>query len=350
MAEQVHALRVVGRSGVLAWRKLPVSQLPGRIRRKAGRHVAAGRDHLIHSVVAPRAEGTAAVVKYAMVLGGHNLNLHAWLPPETPADATVELMVGNGTRHFSVPARLSAAPGGRPSVTASALLGKQVGGLPVTGGRWSLALRVTAPGGVTEERRLIGVGETPTLTGPSAALAACPVSGMSMQTGISPSGRLKLVVSEPPARAELVRVVRRFAGLQVEFRPPGPRGRLEATDGRQVIGLSTEPVSGSPELLRSTLPLADLHATHQGSNWGFRWVGESGRKYWLRRRPDDLRSVRVMLNTGVKLVITDRKGRLHYVTQRHTIRGIYRLSFSPVPGPAAPGQQSISTATTGSLT
>ncbi|MGE7439483.1 hypothetical protein [Kitasatospora sp. NPDC001175] len=350
MAEQVHALRVVGRSGVLAWRRLPVSQLPDRIRRKAGRHVAAGRDHLIHSVVAPRAEGTAAVVKYAMVLGGHNLNVHALLPPGTPADARAELTVGNGSRHFTVPGRLSAGSGGRPSVTVSALLGEQVGGLPVTDGRWSLALRITTPGGAAEELRLIGVGETPTLTGPSTALAACPVSGLSMHTGVSPSGRLRLNVSDPAVRAVLVRTVRRFAGLQLDFRPPGPRGRLEATDGRQTIALTVEPVPGSPELLRCTLPLDQFQAVGKGANWSFRWVGESGRRYWLRRRPDDLRPVRVMLNTGVKLVIADRKGRLHYVTQRHTIRGIYRLSFSPVPGPAAPGQQSNSTATTGSLT
>jgi hypothetical protein len=114
--------------------------------------------------------------------------------------------------------------------------------------------------------------------------------------------------------------------------------------------LRHEPAPDAPGLMFSALPLAELQSTDQGRSWGFRWAAEDGRKLWLRRRPDDLRAVRVMLNSGTRLVIADRQGRLHRVTQRHTIRGTYQLQFTPAPVPTAPDRQSISTANSGSLT
>jgi hypothetical protein len=347
VVEQAHALRVVGRSGMLAWRRLPLSQLPSGIRRRVTRQVVSGRDHLIHSVITPIAQGNAAIVRYAMVLGGHSLNVHAALPAHTPADSTVELVLSDGSRRLTVPGRLSSPVGSHSTVTVTALLGTQVGGIAVTPGRWSLTLLVTSPGVPAQELRLIGTGDTPVLGNPSTALSACRVSGLRMRTGLGPTGRLRLIVAEPVERVEIVRVGRQFAGLRMEFRPVGD-GRLEATDSHRVVALPTEPLPGT-DLLSCRIPLADLQAFDQGHTWAFRWVPVNGSTSWLRRNPDDLRGLRPGQNSGVPLMIVDRRGRLHTVTQRHTIRGTYQLSFAPAPGPAAPAQPSISTASTGSL-
>ncbi|AUG79180.1 hypothetical protein CFP65_4433 [Kitasatospora sp. MMS16-BH015] len=343
MAEPAHALRVIGRSGLTAWQRLPVSRIPAGLKNRARRQLAARRETFIHSVVTPLSQSSSALVRYAMVLGGHQLNLRATLPPGTDPAATVELLVSDGTREFTAPARLLPArpgQGARPMVVAGARLGSQIGGLALTPGRWSVSLRVTPPhSGTPETLRLIGRGETPVLGGATRALTSCPVTGTRYRTGLSPAGRLRLVVAAPLQHAEIVRVTRLFAGLEVDFFPPAaaPEGRLQATDGQQTLDLAYEHCTEAVGLLRCTLPLRELHAADPKRAWTFSWTATDGRRYWLRRRADDLRTARTTVALGTRLVISDSTRALSYVNQRHTVRGTYQVFFAAMPRPATPG-------------
>ncbi|MER5637504.1 hypothetical protein ABT095_11165 [Kitasatospora sp. NPDC002227] len=337
MAEPAHALRVIGRSGLTAWQRLPVSRIPAGLRNRARRQLAARRETFIHSVVTPLSQGSSAVVRYAMVLGGHQLNLRATLPPGTDPAATVELVIGDGEQVFTAPARLRPATpdsAGRPTVLVTARLGAKIGGLPLPPGRWSATLRVSSAGS-TETLRLIGRGETPVLGGATRALAACPISGERFRTGLSTTGRLRLVVAAPPRHAEIVRVTRLFAGLSLDFFPPpgAPAGRLQATDGQQTVDLVHESCPETAGLLRCTLPLRDLHAAEPNRSWTFCWTTPQGRRYWLRRRADDLRNARSAAAQGTRLVISDSTRGLSYVNQRHTVRGTYQVFFAAMPRP-----------------
>lgn len=360
MAEPVHALRVVGRSGVMAWQRLPVSRIPAGLRRRTRQQLAARRETFIHSVVAPLSQGSAGFVVYAMVLGGHTLNLHLTLPPGTDQAATVELLAGDGEQTLATPAHMRPAGppvDGRASVGVTALLGPAVGGLALTPGRWSVSLRITPADGAGKAQtiRLIGQGQPPALAGATKPFGSCPVSGERFRTGMSPTGRLRLIASAAPQHTEIARVSRLFAGLEMDFLPPrgAGDGRLEATDGHQVVDIPYDRLPGNEGLLHCVLPLHALLAADERRAWGFRWTTPDGRQFWLRRRADDLGHARAAAAAGSRLAIAAPTGALSYVNQRHTVRGTYQVFFASVPGPATPvravSPSSTSTATPGPL-
>ncbi|MEU7134032.1 hypothetical protein [Streptomyces sp. NPDC046261] len=338
-----HALRVIKKSARIALRRSPVMKVGATVRRRAASGLASGRTTFVDSVLMPASQGSAARVQYAAVLDGHTLNLHATLPAGTEAadeaGARAHLLLVNGDTRLRAEARIERDAAGRTSVAATVLLGAEIGGLPVTAGRWTLGLELRDEHPAPVRLRLLGDGPPP-CTGPTRPLATCPRTGRRHRLGLTPAGQLRLTVAPPQPRAEVLRIDRSFTGARLLFAVYGP---ATAGDGaaqpvvelvdqhRQVRRRAAEPLPGDDGAWQVTLPLAKLLTAGSGrQTWSFRYVsGHRGAKpLELGRHENDLTAPRKVLTPPVFTVRTE-DGTFVQVKPQYTRRGALQLVCTP---------------------
>ncbi|MEV4434553.1 hypothetical protein [Streptomyces sp. NPDC049555] len=330
-----HALRVIKKSARIALRRSPAWKVGQQVRRRVGTGIANGRDTYVDSVLMPAAHGSAARVQYAAVLDGHTLNLQAVLPAGTPEAAPAHLVLVNGATAVRTEARLERTTAGELTATATVLLGAEAGGLPVTVGRWHLALEVERPG-ATVRLRLLGDG-APAYGGPTRPLAVCPVTGRRHRLGITPAGQLRLTVAAAEPRAEVLRIERSFSGVDVLFALYGadaggtrPVVELAEQDRRGVVRYTAEPLPGDDSAWRLTVPLARVLDTSRAQTWSLRLprAARGARPLELGRRGHDLRAPRQVL-TPPKFTVRAADGTFVQVKPQYTRRGALRLVCTP---------------------
>ncbi|MFF4606539.1 hypothetical protein ACFY12_27880 [Streptomyces sp. NPDC001339] len=342
-----HALRVIKKSARIALRRGPVRKVGNRVRRRVSTVSASGRDTLVDSVFMPAAHGSAARVRYAGVLDGHTLNLHAVLPDEALPDEAApdtavpaSLVFVNGERRVRTEARLRRDAAGRLCASATVLLGADIGGLPVTEGRWRLALELAASP-ATVRLRLLGDG-SPALAGPTRARTTCPRTGRRHRLGISPSGQLRLTVAPPLPRAEVLRLEHSFTGASLLFATYGPAGRGPGDGGAQpVVELveqerrllrrhAADPLPGDDGAWRVAVPLASMVDTSARQVWSFRLPRPSGggRPLDIGLRDHDLRAPRRVL-TPPRFTVRAEDGTFVVVKPQYTRRGALQLVCTP---------------------
>ncbi|MBH1937952.1 hypothetical protein I5Q34_27405 [Streptomyces sp. AV19] len=332
-----HALRVIKKSAHIALRRSPVLKVGAAVRNSVRAGVATGRDILVDSALMPAAHGSAARVRYAAVLDGHTLNLHAELPADTPVDTPARVVLTRGATELRAEARAHRDDAGRPCVSATLLLGDEISGLPLGTGRWTLALELDAsPAAV--RLRLLGDG-APGLSGPTRARAACPYTGQRHHLGLAISGRLRLTVAPAPSRAEVLRIERSFTGAGLLFAIHGPaaagtRGSLPVVEmveprHRRVLRRTAEPLPGDDDAWRVTVPLAEM-VDASSQVWKFRLPGQAGRgkPLDLGRRDHDLRAPRKVL-TPAAFTVRAADGAFVQVRPQYTRRGALQLVCTP---------------------
>lgn len=349
-----HALSVIKKSAGIALRRSPAMKVGASVRRRAAAGLASGRSTLVDSVLMPAAQGSAARVQYAAVLDGHTLNLRALLPAgvpvpgasgadaagadgDAPARAHV-LFISGGTR-IRAAARLHRERDGQTSVQATVLLGEDIGGVPVTLGRWTLGLELDSGSPAPVRLQLIGDG-APAYGGPTRPLDTCVRTGRRHRLGLTPAGRLRLTIAPAVARAEVLRVNRAFTGTSVLFAVYGPDAardgaappvvELVEQQRRTVLRHTAEPLPADATAWRVTLPLGRLVDTSARQTWSLRLVPgpRGGKPLEIGRHGHDLRSPRKVL-TPPKFTVRAEDGTFVEVKPQYTRRGALQLVCTP---------------------
>ncbi|WP_174261706.1 hypothetical protein [Streptomyces sp. ADI95-16] len=377
---------MIKKSAGIALRRSPAMKVGASVRRRAAAGLASGRSTLVDSVLMPAAQGSAARVQYAAVLDGHTLNLRALLPagvpvagpdasgadvsgpdasgpdasapdasgpdasapdasapdasgPDGDAPARAHVLFISGGTRIRAAARLHRERDGQTSVQATVLLGEDIGGVPVTLGRWTLGLELDSGSPAPVRLQLIGDG-APAYGGPTRPLDTCVRTGRRHRLGLTPAGRLRLTIAPAVARAEVLRVNRAFTGTSVLFAVYGPD---TARDGatppivelveqqrRTVLRHTAEPLPADATAWRVTLPLGRLLDTSARQTWSLRVVPgpRGGKPLEIGRHGHDLRSPRKVL-TPPKFTVRAQDGTFVEVKPQYTRRGALQLVCTP---------------------
>ncbi|MGW2839285.1 hypothetical protein ACWCWD_15970 [Streptomyces sp. NPDC001493] len=310
--------------------------MPGRTRMRAVRdrlkaRAAVLRSWLILRVFLPRRSKRAARLKYAAVLDGQTVNLHAELPRSVRSPDSAELVLKRGRRQYASPARVYAGDGGALLMDAAVLLGAEMGGAPVTVGRWQVALRLRT-GRRTRRVPLLLVDLPTPYEGPTKPMAASGVTGQRHRLGRSVTGNLRVVTAEAKPGAEVVKVHITHAGISVDFRVLGVRidelrGEFLAS-GRRLRQTVTVLPDG---ITRVEVPLADMTPLRsRPEHWDVVVCGASGRRLRLGRRLHDVRNpLRVFAMRATAIAPRGRRPML--VQPRYTAAGNLRITCTQMP-------------------
>jgi hypothetical protein len=199
--------------------------------------------------------GPAAVAGYFAVLDGRTLNLHV---PAAEANGPVEVVFTRLGQELRAPAERSADG----SVSATVVLGADLGGVPLTPGRWKVALALGA------ERRLRLLADAPAVAdpgGPTVASPPCAETGVRFVPEISPVGQWSVRVAAPEPSAEITRLLLSLSRFDVEVRfagvaPTRAALRFQARGGAPI----TVQATAEGGTFRARVPLAAMVPDGEG--------------------------------------------------------------------------------------
>lgn len=120
-------------------RRRPLRALRRRMRRQTTRV----RSVLLRRFFLPRRKGRAAVLRYAAVLDGQTVNLHARMPHWVRPEEGARIELRRRGRRLATAAKVYTDHDGGVAMDAAILLGQDVNGLPLTPGRWKIRLRLS---------------------------------------------------------------------------------------------------------------------------------------------------------------------------------------------------------------
>ncbi|MFE9456588.1 hypothetical protein [Streptomyces californicus] len=301
----------------------------------AGRRLAVRaavlRSWLILRVFLPMRSGRTARLRYAAVLDGHTVNLHAELPASATVPDSAHLVLGSGRQRYEGPARVYEGPGGSVLMDAVVLLGAEMGGAPVDAGRRRLHLRLDH-GRRTRRLPLLLVEPPVPYEGPTKPMAASGVTGRRHRIGRSVTGSARVVTANARPGAEVLKVHITHAGVAVDFRVLGaridePRAEFLAS-GRRI----QQPVAvGEDGITRVEVPLEGMTPRcTRPEHWDVVVYGASGTRLRLGRRLHDVRNpLRVFAMRGT--VIAPPGHRPLLVQPRYTAAGNLRITCTPMP-------------------
>ena len=222
-----------------------------RVRREADAAVRtaaarAGFDHASRSSL-------TAVAGYFAVLDGRTLNLHV---PGPGQNGPVEVVFTRLGQEYRAAAERSADG----SVSATIVLGADLDGVPLTPGRWKVALSYGTAGG---DRRLRLLADAPAITdpgGPTVASPPCAATGARFVPEISPTGLWSVRVAAPEASAEVTRLLLTLSRFDVEVRFAGVAPPSRAALRFQARGGAAVTVQATVEdgIFRAGVPLAEM--------------------------------------------------------------------------------------------
>jgi hypothetical protein len=300
----------------------------GAARRGVRARFGAVRLRVMTRFFLPRRESSTAVLRYAALLDGQTLNLHAVLPPSLETADSAEILVRRrGSRH-RVPARVYES-GGRLLMDAAVLFGEQAGGLPVGRGRWKLRLRVAA--GNRSRRLPLLLRELPAPSGgPTGAMSVSPVTGDRYRVGRTVRGDARVVCSEASPAAEVANVHTAHSGVELDLYLYGVRADSPVAEfvaaGHSIERPLFETVPG---LWRVEVPLSEMVPdSGRRVHWDV-MVHPGGRRRPLRlaRRLHDVRDPGKVFGMR-KVTVAPQRERLMVVEPRYTPAGNFRLTCS----------------------
>jgi len=255
------------------------------------------------------------------VLDGAALNLHAELPPGTPA-GNAEITFVKGDRELRAPAR--SVPGG---VEATLPLGGAPGEIPLTNGTWLVGVAVAG------RRLALGMPEAPDGSGPTVASPPHPRSGRHYAAGPGPHDRCQLAVSGPKARAEVTRLVLGPTAAEIHGRlvgreaPDGGAAVFVARDGGDTV---EAPFAVDGGRFRVRAPVADLATGPDGIEriWDVWLRPTGGSRLRLGRFLHDVRDPRTVFRVDRVTVALD-GGRFAGVRPYYTPAGNLAVALLP---------------------
>ncbi|MGV9287507.1 hypothetical protein [Streptomyces sp. NPDC003719] len=307
-------------------KRRPLRAVRRRLRR-AGTRV---RSVLLRRVFLPWREDRAAVLRYAAVLDGQTVNLHAGMPRWVRPDenARIELR-RRGSRH-TADARVYTDHDGTVVMDAAVLLGQEVGGLALRSGRWKLRLRVKK-GFRRRALSLLLLDMPKPYGGPTRPMDASTVTGARYRLGRTVTGSARVTFTPSPPSAEVVRVRTSHSGVEIVFRvvgsePEAPRAEFVAS-GRRLeaeVGALEDGLWQVSAPLHLMVPRRD-----RPEQWDVVLCSDNLRAMRLGRRLHDVRNPkRVFAVRETAVTPAGRDPML--VLPRYTPAGNFRIQCSPM--------------------
>ncbi|MFF4833029.1 hypothetical protein [Streptomyces sp. NPDC001315] len=303
----------------------------GGPRRRLRARAAALRNRLMVGLFMPRRRKRTAQLHYAAILDGQTVNLHAQLPPSAGLPERAEIVLRRGRRRHPSEARVYEGPNGEALVDAAVLLGADVGGLPVTSGRWRIRLRLYS-GRRSRTLSLLLLQPPVPYEGPTKPMEASPVTGERHRLGRSVRGSARVVSTGARAAVEVSKVHLTHAGVTVDFRVLGtgvdePWAEFVASGRR--IEQAVTPIG--PGAFSVHVPLGQM--TPRGGrpeHWDVVLRDRTGRSMRLGRRLHDVRNpLRVFAMRS--MAITPSGHQPMIVQPRYTPAGNLRVTCTRMP-------------------
>ncbi|MFZ3493942.1 hypothetical protein ACODT5_12095 [Streptomyces sp. 5.8] len=306
----------------------------GAVRRRLRKLDAARRAmRIMVPVLVPMKAKRSAHLLYAAVLDGQTVNLHAELPASAGTPQSAEIVVGSGRSSHAVPARIRTDRDGRVLVDAAVLLGSEVGGVPVTPGRWKLRLRTNA--GRSSRSLPLMLADVPPAYegGATGPMAFSPVTGSRHRIVRSATGEARIICSAPKAGVEVIQLHIGHSGIQVEFRVLGMQAGGAwcefAASGRRITAW---PAEVEPGVWRVAVPLSEMApGGDRSEHWDVLLCSEGRRSVRVARKLHDVRDPQQVF-AARKIVVAPGPENLIMVESRYTAAGNLRFTCSTAAG------------------
>lgn len=306
----------------------------GAVRRRLLKLNAARRAwRILVPVLLPMRSKRSAYLLYAAVLDGQTVNLHAELPESAGTPDSAEIVLRNGRDRYAVPARLQTDRDGRVLMDAAVLLGSEVGGVPVTPGRWKLRLRTSA--GRTSRNLPLMLAGMPSVYdgGATGPMVFSPVTGRRHRIVRSATGEARIICSAPKPGVEVVQLHIGHSGIQVDFRVLGMQAGGAwcefVASGRRITAW---PAEVEPGVWRVTVPLSEMTpAGDRNEHWDVLFCSEGRRSVRVARKLHDVRDPRQIFATR-RIVVAPGPENLIMVESRYTAAGNLRFTCSTAAG------------------
>ncbi|MGW7605761.1 hypothetical protein ACWGKW_00485 [Streptomyces sp. NPDC054766] len=267
--------------------------LLGTARRGAVARLAAPRAWLMSRFFLPRRVGRTARLRYAAVLDGQTVNLHALLPHSVPLPERAAVVLSRGGRRHLAEARVYRGPAGELLMDAAILMGEEVGGIPAGPGRWKLGLR-TYTGGRSRSVALLLLEPPVPYEGPTKPMTVSRFTGARYRVGRTITGTARIVSSAPVPAVEVSKVHMSHAGTTVDFQVLGTeadRPWVEFVAAGRQIRQPAQPLG--PGVFRTEVPLERMQPrSARPEHWDVVLCQEAGPPLRLGRRLHDVRNPR----------------------------------------------------------
>jgi hypothetical protein len=300
-------------------------------RRRAVRRFAMPRAWLMDRFFLPRRSKSTAQLRYAAVLDGQTVNLHAVLPRHASLPDRVTVVLQRGRKRHHVEASAYEGPAGDVLVDAAVLMGAEVGGVPVDAGKWKLRLRTHA-GRRSRSMALLLMEPPVPYEGPTKPMTTSRITGARYRVGRTVTGAARIVSSDPVPAVEVSKVHMSHAGITVDFRVLGTevdRPWVEfVAAGRQI----RHPVEAlGPGVFRTEVPLEQMTPrSTRPEHWDVVLHREAGSPLRLGRRLHDVRNPRRVF--AMRSMAMTPVGRTPMIVQpRYTPAGNLRVTCTRMP-------------------
>lgn len=303
---------------------------PGRgmraARRWALRRLSVYRASLMNGFFLPRRMGRTALLRYAALLDGQTVNLHAELPAFVTEAETAEIVLRRGLRRHRRPARVYPDLEGPWLMDAAVLLGAEAGGVPVRRGRWKLSLEVRS--GRRSVRLPLTLTEPTTpRKGATGPMARSPLTAQRYRLGRTVRGDARVVCTRIRPAAEVAAVHVQHARIDVDLRVLGvrataPWAEVVAAERRVRCPLAEV----QPGVWRLEVPLSEMVPAGGGrEHWDVMVHPGRGAPLRLARRLHDVQAPRRVF-TMRKILVSPRRGVLMRIEPRYTAAGNFRFA------------------------
>lgn len=298
------------------------------VRRRVLRSLSGYRASLMNGFFLPRRLGRTALLRYAAVLDGQTVNLHAELPAFVTQAETAEIVMRRGLRRHRRPARVYPDPEGPWLMDAAVLLGAEAGGVPVGRGRWKLSLDVRS--GRRRTRLPLTLAEpTAPRKGVTGPMARSPLTAHRYRLGRTVRGDARVVCSKARPVAEVAAVHIQHARIDVDLRVLGVRATAPWAEvvaaGRR---LRCSLAETQPGIWRLEVPLAQmLPEGGRPEHWDVLVHPDRGAPLRLARRLHDVQAPGRVF-TMRKILVSPHRGVLMRIEPRYTPAGNFRFTCS----------------------
>ncbi|MEU6658442.1 hypothetical protein [Streptomyces sp. NPDC046821] len=303
----------------------------GAVRYRMRKRTAALRAAFTARFFLPLRARRGARLLYAAILDGQTVNLHARLPRGARLPERAEILLKRGRVRWRTDARVYEGPDGQLLMDAAVLLGTEVGGAPVTDGRWKLGLRLR-DGRRTRSCALLLVEPPVPYEGPTKPMEQSAATGAKHRISRSFAGSARVVTRSARPSAEVLKIHIDHAGITVDFRLLGPGDELPwmefIASGRT---LETDVDEVAPDVIRAVVPLDQMPPRGKGvDQWDVVACFGNGDRLRVGRRLHDVRNpARVFAMK--QLAITPEGLAPMIVQPRYTPAGNLRITCTPMP-------------------
>ncbi|MDK0522880.1 hypothetical protein [Streptomyces sp. ML-6] len=301
------------------------------LRRRTRRQTTRVRSVLLRRFFLPRRKGRAAVLRYAAVLDGQTVNLHARMPHWVRPDEDARIELRRRGRRLATAARVYTDHDGSVAMDAAILLGQDVNGLPLTPGRWKIRLRLSR--GLRRRTLPLLLVDLPVpYGGPTRPMEASAATGARYRLGRSVTGNARVTFSPSQPSVEVVRVHVTHSQAEVAFRvvggeePEAPRVEFVASGRR----LKAEAARLDEGLWQVSAPLHLMAPRRdRAEQWDLVLCSDNLRDMRLGRRLHDVRNPGRVFAVR-QTTVTPVGGSPMLVLPRYTPAGNFRIQCSPM--------------------